>query len=120
MELKKDADANGILAYLFKKTDLQITYNFNMVAIVNKTPQQLGLKAMLSAYIEHQREVVTHRTQFELEKAEDRAHVLEGLVKALNILDEVIAAIKASRIARMPRTICNGCSVSRRDKPTRF
>ncbi|MGE7824392.1 DNA gyrase subunit A [Paenibacillus sp. NPDC093718] len=97
VELKKDADANGILAYLFKKTDLQITYNFNMVAIVNKTPQQLGLKDMLSAYIEHQREVVTHRTQYELEKAEDRAHVLEGLVKALNILDEVIAAIKASK-----------------------
>ncbi|MEC0306859.1 DNA topoisomerase 4 subunit A [Paenibacillus sp. GM2FR] len=97
VELKKDADANGILAYLFKKTDLQITYNFNMVAIVNKTPQQLGLKDMLSAYIGHQREVVTHRTQYELEKAEDRAHVLEGLVKALNILDEVIAAIKASK-----------------------
>ncbi|ANA82118.1 DNA topoisomerase IV, A subunit [Paenibacillus vortex V453] len=97
VELKKDADANGILAYLLKKTDLQITYNFNMVAIVNKTPQQLGLKAMLTAYIEHQREVVTNRTQFELEKAEDRAHVLEGLVKALNILDEVIAAIKASK-----------------------
>lgn len=82
---------------MFKKTDLQITYNFNMVAIVNKTPQQLGLKDMLSAYIQHQREVVTHRTQYELEKAEDRAHVLEGLVKALNILDEVIAAIKASK-----------------------
>lgn len=97
VELKKDADANGILAYLLKKTDLQITYNFNMVAIVNKTPQQLGLKEMLTAYIEHQREVVTNRTQFELEKAEDRAHVLEGLVKALNILDEVIAAIKASK-----------------------
>ncbi|MCV4230283.1 DNA gyrase subunit A [Virgibacillus sp. LDC1] len=97
VELKKDADANGILAYLFKKTDLQITYNFNMVAIVNKTPQQLGLKDMLSAYIGHQREVVTHRTQYELEKAEDRAHVLEGLVKALNILDEVISAIKASK-----------------------
>lgn len=97
VELKKDADANGILAYLFKKTDLQITYNFNMVAIVNKTPQQLGLKDMLSAYIDHQREVVTNRTQYELDKAEDRAHVLEGLVKALNILDEVIAAIKASK-----------------------
>ncbi|SMF87107.1 topoisomerase-4 subunit A [Paenibacillus uliginis N3/975] len=97
VELKKDADANGILAYLFKKTDLQITYNFNMVAIVNKTPQQLGLKAIIEAYIAHQREVVTFRTQYELERAEDRAHVLEGLVKALNILDEVIAAIKASK-----------------------
>lgn len=68
-----------------------------MVAIVNKAPQQLGLKSILEAYIAHQREVVTFRTRFELEKAEDRAHVLEGLVKALNILDEVIAAIKASK-----------------------
>ncbi|MFD0713617.1 DNA gyrase subunit A [Paenibacillus sp. GCM10027626] len=97
IELKKDADAQGILAFLLKKTDLQVTYNFNMVAIVNKTPVQLGLKAMLSAYVDHQKEVVTHRTQYELEKAEDRAHVLEGLAKALNLLDEVIAAIKASK-----------------------
>lgn len=97
VELKKDADAQGVLAYLLKKTDLQVTYNFNMVAIVNKTPVQLGLKEMLTAYIEHQKEVVTNRSQYELEKAEDRAHVLEGLVKALNILDEVIAAIKASK-----------------------
>ncbi|NEN85400.1 DNA gyrase subunit A [Paenibacillus elgii] len=97
VELKKDADAQGILAYLFKKTDLQVAYNFNMVAIVNKTPKQLGLRDMLEAYIDHQKEVVTHRSRFELEKAEDRAHVLEGLVKALNILDEVIAAIKASK-----------------------
>ncbi|SLJ90641.1 MULTISPECIES: DNA gyrase subunit A [unclassified Paenibacillus] len=97
VELKKEADAQGILAYLLKKTDLQVTYNFNMVAIVNKAPHQLGLKSILEAYIAHQREVVTFRTRFELEKAEDRAHVLEGLVKALNILDEVIAAIKASK-----------------------
>ncbi|MHA6483963.1 DNA gyrase subunit A [Paenibacillus sp. strain BS8-2] len=97
VELKKDADANGILAYLLKKTDLQVTYNFNMVAIVNKAPQQLGLLPMLAAYVEHQKEVVTHRTKYELEKAEDRAHVVEGLVKALNLLDEVIATIKASK-----------------------
>jgi topoisomerase IV subunit A len=97
IELKKEADAQGILAFLLKKTDLQVTYNFNMVAIVNKTPVQLGLKAMLEAYIAHQKEVVTFRSQYELEKAEDRAHVLEGLVKALNILDEVIATIKASK-----------------------
>ncbi|MDQ0087990.1 topoisomerase-4 subunit A [Paenibacillus anaericanus] len=97
VELKKDADAQGILAYLFKKTDLQVTYNSNMVAIVKKAPRQLGLKAILDAYIAHQREVVTFRTQYDLEKAEDRSHVLEGLVKALNILDEVIAAIKASK-----------------------
>ncbi len=97
VELKKDADAQGILAFLLKKTDLQVAYNFNMVAIVNKHPKQLGLKSMLDAYIEHQKEVVTCRSQYELEKALDRAHVLEGLVKALNILDEVIAAIKASK-----------------------
>ncbi|GLX71042.1 DNA topoisomerase IV subunit A [Paenibacillus glycanilyticus] len=97
VELKKDADANGILAYLLKKTDLQVTYNFNMVAIVNKAPQQLGIKQILTAYIDHQKEVVTHRTKYELEKAEERAHVVEGLVKALNILDEVIATIKASK-----------------------
>lgn len=97
VELKKDADAAGILAYLFKKTDLQVTYNFNMVAIVNKAPQQMGLIPMLSAYVEHQKEIVTLRTKFDLEKAEDRAHVLEGLVKALNLLDEVIETIKASK-----------------------
>jgi topoisomerase-4 subunit A len=97
IELKKEADAQGILAYLLKKTDLQVTYNFNMVAIVNKAPKQLGVKEILAAYIEHQKEVVTFRCQYELEKAEDRAHVLEGLVKALNILDDVIACIKASK-----------------------
>lgn len=97
VELKKDADAEGILAYLLKKTDLQVAYSFNMVAIVNKAPRQLGVKAILEAYIAHQKEVVTHRTQFDLEKAEDRAHVLEGLVKALNLLDEVIETIKASK-----------------------
>jgi len=97
IEFKKDADAQGILAYLFKKTDLQVAYSFNMVAIVNKTPMQLGLKQILSAYINHQKEVVTFRTKYDLEKAEDRAHVVEGLVKALNILDEVIATIKASK-----------------------
>ncbi|MHA7963433.1 DNA gyrase subunit A [Paenibacillus sp. CAU 1782] len=97
VELKKDADGAGILAYLLKKTDLQVTYNFNMVAIVNKAPQQLGLLPMLAAYIDHQKEVVTHRTAYDLEKAEDRAHVVEGLVKALNVLDEVIATIKASK-----------------------
>ncbi|HIW33150.1 MAG TPA: DNA topoisomerase IV subunit A, partial [Candidatus Paenibacillus intestinavium] len=97
VELKKDTDATGILAYLFKKTDLQVTYNFNMVAIVNKAPQQLGLLSMLAAYIEHQKEIVTLRTKYDLEKAEDRAHVLEGLVKALNLLDEIIETIKASK-----------------------
>ncbi|MFC5648371.1 DNA gyrase subunit A [Paenibacillus solisilvae] len=97
VEFKKDADAQGILAYLLKKTDLQVVYNFNMVAIVNKAPKQLGLKEILTAYVAHQREVVTHRTQYDLDKAEDRAHVLEGLAKALNLLDEIIATIKGSK-----------------------
>ncbi|MEB3101345.1 DNA gyrase subunit A [Ferviditalea candida] len=97
IELKKDADAQGILAYLLKKTDLQVNYNFNMVAIVNKAPRQMGIKEILKAYIDHQKDVVTKRSRYDLEKAEDRAHVLEGLVKALNILDEVIAEIKASK-----------------------
>lgn len=97
VELRKDADAEGVLAYLLKKTDLQVTYNFNMVAIVNRKPEQLGIKPMLMAYIDHQKDVVTNRTQYDLEKAEDRAHVLEGLIKALDILDDVIATIKASK-----------------------
>lgn len=97
VELKKDVDAEGILAYLLKKTDLQTAYNFNMVAIVNKAPRQLGIKQILEAYVAHQKEVVTHRTQYDLEKAEDRAHVLEGLVKALNLLDQIIETIKASK-----------------------
>ncbi|BBH19688.1 DNA topoisomerase 4 subunit A [Paenibacillus baekrokdamisoli] len=97
VEFKKEADAQGILAYLLKKTDLQVVYNFNMVAIVNKAPKQLGVREILTAYIAHQREVVTHRSQYDLDKAEDRAHVLEGLAKALNLLDEIIATIKASK-----------------------
>lgn len=96
IELKKDVDATGILNYLFKKTDLQVTYNFNMVAIVNKAPLQLGIVPMLQAYVEHQKQVVINRTRHDLAKAEDRAHVLEGLMKALDILDTVIATIKAS------------------------
>lgn len=97
VELKKDADARGILNYLLKKTDLQVTYNFNMVAIVNKAPRQLGLKALLEAYVAHQKDVVKNRTRYDLARAEDRAHVLEGLIKALDVLDDVIAVIKASK-----------------------
>ena len=97
VELKKEADAKSVLGYLLKKTDLQVTYNFNMVAIVNKAPQQLGLKAILQAYVDHQREVVTKRTTFLLAKGEDRAHVLEGLIKALGRLDEVISTIRSAK-----------------------
>ena len=96
IELKKEADAHGILNYLFKNTDLQITYNFNMVAIADMQPKLLGLKAMLEAYVAHRRDVVTRRTRYELNKAQARLHIVEGLIKMLSILDQVIAAIRAS------------------------
>ncbi|GMB72086.1 DNA topoisomerase IV subunit A [Lacticaseibacillus rhamnosus] len=96
IELKKEADAHGILNYLFKNTDLQITYNFNMVAIADMQPKLLGLKAMLEAYVAHRRDVVTCRTRYELNKAQARQHIVEGLIKMLSILDQVIAAIRAS------------------------
>ncbi|AOM83023.1 DNA topoisomerase IV subunit A [Salisediminibacterium beveridgei] len=96
IELKKDADSLGILHFLYKNTDLQVSYHFNMVAIHNKTPKLMGLKQMLQAYITHQKEVMTRRTNFDLNKAKDRAHIVEGLIKAISILDEVIATIRAS------------------------
>ena len=97
VELKKDANAEGILTYLLKNTDLQVSYNFNMVAIDKKRPEQVGIVRMLSAYIEHQGEVITRRTNFNLFKAESRQHIVEGLIKALSILDKVIAAIRSSK-----------------------
>lgn len=96
IELKRNADANGILNYLFKNTDLQISYNFNMVAINEKRPEHVGLKQILNAYIEHQREVTTRRTKYDLNKAQERKHIVDGLIKALSILDEVIATIRHS------------------------
>ncbi|MBB6447403.1 DNA topoisomerase IV subunit A [Bacillus benzoevorans] len=100
IELKKDANAEGVLNYLFKNSDLQVTYHFNMVAIHNKRPMLMGLRELLDAYINHQKEVVTRRSQYELQKAQDRSHILEGLMKALSILDEVIATIRASKDKR--------------------
>ncbi|MFC4798931.1 DNA topoisomerase IV subunit A [Neobacillus sp. GCM10023253] len=100
IELKKDADAAGVLNYLYKNSDLQISYSFNMVAIHNRRPKQMGLRELLDAYIQHQKEVVTRRTTFDLNKARDRQHIVEGLMKALSILDEVIATIRASKDKR--------------------
>lgn len=97
VELKKDVNAQGILTYLLKSTDLQVSYNFNMVAIDKKRPQQVGIVRMLEAYLEHQNEIIVRRTQFNLKKAETRAHIVVGLIKALSILDEVIAAIRGSK-----------------------
>ncbi|UII58374.1 DNA topoisomerase IV subunit A (plasmid) [Cytobacillus spongiae] len=100
IELKKDADATGVLNYLYKNSDLQISYNFNMVAIHNRRPKLMGLRELLDAYIEHQKEVVTNRTRHDLTKAKDRQHIVEGLMKALSILDQVIATIRASKDKR--------------------
>ena len=100
VELKKDANAQGILNYLFKNTELQINYNFNMVAIDHMTPHQVGLKDILRSYIEHRKQVITKRSQFDLAKAQKRQHIVEGLMKALSILDEVIATIRESKDKR--------------------
>ncbi|ETA74371.1 DNA topoisomerase IV subunit A [Ligilactobacillus equi] len=97
IELKKNAEAQAILNYLFKNTDLQISYNFNMVAIHNKRPEHVGLKTILQAYLEHQRDVTRKRTAFDLEKAQSRQHIVAGLIKALSILDQVIKTIRASK-----------------------
>ncbi|QCQ04002.1 DNA topoisomerase IV subunit A [Ligilactobacillus animalis] len=97
IELKKNANAEGILNYLFKNTDLQISYNFNMVAIDHMRPKHVGLKQILTSYLEHQRTVTTKRTEFDLDKAKQREHIVVGLIKALSILDQVIKVIRASK-----------------------
>lgn len=96
IELKKDADSQTILNYLLKYTDLQVNYNFNMVAIDNFTPRQVGLQKILSSYIAHRRDIIVARSRFDKEKAEKRLHIVEGLIRVLSILDEVIALIRAS------------------------
>ncbi|GAE36990.1 DNA topoisomerase IV subunit A [Halalkalibacter akibai] len=97
VELKKEADAGAILNYLLKNTDLQVTYNFNMVAIANKAPKLMGLQPLIQAYIDHQKLVFTRRAKFDLKKALDRQHIVQGLIKAISILDEVITTIRASK-----------------------
>ncbi|SEN48222.1 DNA topoisomerase IV subunit A [Amphibacillus marinus] len=97
IELRKDADSTGILNFLYKHTDLQVTYHFNMVAIKDKTPRQLNLLQLLDAYIGHQKEVVLRQSKYDLRKAQDRAHIVEGLIKAISVLDELIATIRASK-----------------------
>ncbi len=97
IDLKKDANRSLILNYLLKNTDLQISYSYNMVAIDKKRPRLLGILDMLDAYIRHQKEVVTRRTQFDLDHAKARLHIVEGLIYCLSILDEVIRTIRASK-----------------------
>lgn len=97
VELKKDADPQRVLAYLYKYSDLQVTFGVNMVAIAQGKPLQMGLKTMLHYFVEHQKDVVTRRTRYELAQAQARAHILQGLMVAVDNLDEVIALIRASK-----------------------
>ncbi|MBD5806623.1 DNA topoisomerase IV subunit A [Lactobacillus sp. 0.1XD8-4] len=97
IELKRGANANGILNYLLKNTDLQINYNFNMVAIDDQRPMRVGLKRILTSYLAFQKQIIRRRTQFNLNKAQRRLHIVEGLIKALSILDQVIRTIRASK-----------------------
>lgn len=97
IDLKKTANKDLIVNYLLKNTDMQISYNFNMVSIVNRRPKLLGLAALLDAFITHQRDVVKRRTEFDLAHAKARYHIVEGLIKCISILDEVIKVIRASK-----------------------
>ena len=97
IDLKKDANSDLIINYLLKNTDLQISFNYNMVAIVNNRPMTLGILQILDAYINHQKEVILKRTKFDLDHALAEMHIVEGLIKALSILDEVIKTIRSSK-----------------------
>lgn len=97
IELKKDVNSESIKNYLYKNSDLQISYNFNMVAISDGRPKLMGLREIIESYLNHQIEVVTNRTRYDLDHAEKRMHIVEGLMKALSILDEVITLIRNSK-----------------------
>ena len=97
IDLKKDANIDNIINYLMKNTDLQISYTYNMTAIVNRRPMVVGIIDILDAYIAHQKEVTIRRTEFDLEHAKARMHIVEGLIKALDILDEIIHTIRSSK-----------------------
>jgi DNA gyrase subunit A len=103
IELKRDAIADVVLNQLYRHTDLEVTFGANMLALVGNTPLKLDLRMMLIHYIEHRHDVVLRRTMFDLGKAEERAHILEGLLKALDIIDEIVAAIRASSDAETAR-----------------
>ncbi|HDB5656957.1 TPA: DNA topoisomerase IV subunit A [Staphylococcus aureus] len=100
IELKKDVNSESIKNYLYKNSDLQISYNFNMVAISDGRPKLMGIRQIIDSYLNHQIEVVANRTEFELDNAEKRMHIVEGLIKALSILDKVIELIRSSKNKR--------------------
>ncbi|NLG24047.1 MAG: DNA topoisomerase 4 subunit A [Clostridiales bacterium] len=103
VELKKEVDPDKVLAFLYKYSDLQVTVGVNIVAIADGRPMQLGLRAVLARYVEHQKDVVTRRTRHELAQARARAHILEGLIIAVDHLDEVIRLIRSSKNPKMAR-----------------
>ncbi len=100
IELKKDVNSESIKNYLYKNSDLQISYNFNMVAISDGRPKLMGIRQIIDSYLNHQIEVVANRTKFELDNAEKHMHIVEGLIKALSILDKVIELIRSSKNKR--------------------
>lgn len=100
IELKKDVNSESIKNYLYKNSDLQISYNFNMVAISDGRPKLMGIRQIIDSYLNHQIEVVANRTKFELDNTEKRMHIVEGLIKALSILDKVIELIRSSKNKR--------------------
>ena len=97
IELKKDVNHEAVANYLYKNTDLQVSYSFNMVAISDGRPKLMGIREIIDSYLNHQVDVVTKRTQYDLNQAESRMHIVEGLMKALSILDEVIQLIRNSK-----------------------
>ncbi|MCF0106535.1 MAG: DNA topoisomerase IV subunit A [Holdemanella sp.] len=97
IDVKKDSPHEQILNYLYKNTDLQISYNYNVIAIANKAPCQMGLMAMLDAFINHREDVVLRRSKYELRTKETRAHILEGLIKAVSVMDEIVRIIRKSK-----------------------
>lgn len=97
IELKRDVKADSVLNYLYKNTDLQVSYNINMVAIYNKRPVLMGLMDLIDAYIQHQKVVVTNRSNYDLKRARERQHIVEGLIKMVSVIDEVVAIIRGSK-----------------------
>lgn len=97
IDVRKETDVQLVLNYLYKNTDLQVSYNYNVIAIVNKRPVQMGLAQMLDAFIEHRVEIVERRSRYELDKKEKRCHILDGLIKAISVLDEIIALIRSAK-----------------------
>lgn len=114
IELKKDADSQTILNYLLKYTDLQVNYNFNMVAIDHFTPRQVGLQKILSSYIAHRRDIIVSRSKFDKEKAEKRLHIVEGLIVLSQFWMRLFPLLELLKISQMPRKILKSAMFFRR------